>query len=153
MTPRARRRVRRFSVLLCGIGGPIIGCTILGMVNGRPLLVTGWDIAGVPIVIYALMSMALPGAGAGLLAGSLAIMLVDHGYAARLNSVAAQGLGAALGGAAGALLAAIMFGTGAKSGQVWAVTVVTAMLCGVCIATYTLWLAHQESATAGCAPA
>src|SRR4030095_4305041 len=113
------------------------------------------DISGMPVVVYAMIAMAIPGAAVGFLAGAMAIVLIGWGYDQRLTRWQGRSVGAFLGGLAGGVLAATVHIQGtledlepAES----AVTVVTAALCGLLIATYaqrairaTRLAAHQTA--------
>jgi len=146
VTLAGQAKVRIFSVALCGIGGPIIGCAIAGIVNGQPLLVVSWDIAGVPVVLYALIPLAIPGTIIGIFAGYLTGVLMRRGYIDRLTNWQARSLGAALGGLGGIGLWGMLFMQVDAAWSVLGPAAGAGALCGLLIANYTLRIANRERA-------
>jgi MFS family permease len=142
------RKLRVVSVLVCGIVGPILGCAVTGLVTGNPLLVVMSDIAGAPLVAYALISMALPGAAAGVLASGLAGVLIRRGHATGAHRRFAPLVGTALGGIAGFILGGVDPRLGDARARLCLVTTITGAICGLLIAAYALWLTRASTMSA-----
>jgi hypothetical protein len=154
VTLAGQAKVRTFSVALCGIGGPIIGCAIAGFVNSEPLLIMSSDIAGAPVVLYALIPLAIPGAIIGIFAGHLTVVLIRQGYIDRWKNWQLRSLGAALGGLGGIGLWGMLFMQVDSAWSVLGPAAGAGALCGLLIANYALRTAKRERADVGaCATA
>jgi len=93
-------RVTLVSVVICAVGGPVVGTAIWGALIGQPLLVLSTDIIGIPVIAYATMTVGPVGVILGLLAGLVTSTLVGEGQKmrsvgewTRLGFVAGTGVG------------------------------------------------------------
>lgn len=146
------RRLRAVCVVVCGMIGPVIGTAVLGLATGTPRLPAMVDVAGVPFVVYAVLSMAVPGAIAGALASRLVATLISRGYASGARRRLAPALGPGAGAGAGFMLAIVLRldpGYAAGEAPLGTVATITGALCGSLIAAWVLWVTRGQTARNG----